>query len=128
MGNQIYKEVIKLTLPNYDREKFDIEEVKVVSNEDKNTNSIYLERILVTIAEKEIFPKELWDPDERYAHWYTSPRKYEDTPIRTRATTIIEKRRRRRHKITWETKVFGIEQNPIEPWTRSPSDMLYFLK
>lgn len=59
MGNQIYKEVIKLTLPNYDREKFDIEEVKVVSNEDKNTNSIYLERILVTIAEKEIFPKEL---------------------------------------------------------------------
>jgi len=83
--------------------------------------------LIITIEENSNPPEELWDPSKWYAHGFSPCKEYNDFPIRDKAVTIIEKRRRWKQRETQKTTVTP-STNIIEAWTWSPSDLLYFLK
>jgi len=126
-NNNIYRELLMVALPGYDWNTFDVVKIEVKHNEDKNTNRIYLETVYVTIEEKNIFPNHLWSPEDWYAHGFCPSKTYSDQSLRCRLVVITERMRRWRHK---ETKQIGTSnvESPLLPWTKAPTDLLYFLK
>jgi len=114
-------------LPWYDRNIYEISKHEIVDNEDTETNRFYKKKLLITIEEKNIFPKELWNHEHWYAHWFGTPIEYDDFPTRTMTTWIILKTKRWKNKITWETASKKLDSIFME-WTRSPEDLVSFLK
>ncbi len=128
MKNLSEWKLLKLFLPNYDWEKFEVAGYEIVNNEDKNSNKFYPERIIIKVQEKNIVPSELWSSLEYYSHWFAPAKKYQDYPARGFAVSIEEKRRRRKEKETGKIILLPQLDSPLESWTKAPSDLLYFLK
>jgi len=59
MDNNIYKELLEIALPGYDRNKFEVMKIEIKPNEEERNKRIYLEVVHVTVEEKNIFPSHL---------------------------------------------------------------------
>jgi len=123
----ILKKLLEVSLPGYNWDRFDVISVDIEPNKDEKTNKIFLETLKIKIEEKDELPQELWDRKDWYAHWFCESKTYEDYNMRGRKVLITERRRRRRNKETHEILLSWVE-TPIVNWTKSPNDLLDFLK
>ncbi len=119
--------LLEIFFPWYDWALYEIAHHEIIDNEDEETNRFYKKSLVVTIEEKNIFPEELWDSSNRYAHWFWTTIEYNDFPTRDMTTHIKLKTRRRKNKITKETSSKKLN-SVIMSWTRSPTDLVSFLK
>jgi len=119
--------LLEILFPWYDWTLYEIVNHEIIDNEDSETNRFYKKKLVVVIEEKNIFPEELWDQKDWYAHWFWTPIQYDDFPTRDMVTQIVLKTRRRKHKTTKETASKKVD-SVLMDWTRSPSDLVGFLK
>lgn len=114
---------IKFALPHVNFKQYDLIDIDEIKNM-KRHQKIYPTRLFVTIQEKNAPPDDTWD---WHSHGFLTS-EVDDRPLRTRAVTIIEKRRRRKNKKTWETIVSEVKWITVLDTARRAEDHLYFLK
>lgn len=117
-------EMCKALLPNLNWDSYSLVNMESIVNEWQK-QSIYEKRWIITIEEKsecpEWFDKHLW-----HIHWYVEHH-YEDRPIKDNAVTIIERRRKRRHKENGKVYISQIEWYKKFEWIfRSESEISFF--
>ena len=88
-------EYMKISLPNIDRDNFDLIDIVETKNE-SSWNQFYETRLILTIEEKKCLPD---DSGNRYIHDFKT-KQIDDRPSRDKAVTVRIKKRRRRNKIT----------------------------
>jgi hypothetical protein len=115
--------MLEYVLPHVNFEKYYIINVEEKENEWRR-KCTYRKRLFVTIEDKSWPPDDTWN---RYAHWFID-REFDDWPLRNRALTIIERRKRRKNKKTWEVIKSNNEGVQVLEWTTKPEDVLFFLK
>lgn len=93
-------EYMKLSLPNIDRDHFDLIDIVETKNE-SSWNEFYETRLILIIEEKKIPPD---DSNSRYVHDFKI-KQVDDRPSRDKAVTVRIKKRRRKNKITGETRM-----------------------
>ncbi len=119
------EEFIKLALPNINWKYFHIKNINVYWY-DWAYGDLFEKTIEVIVEEWEDsiewLDRFLWS-----SYWFIQ-KVYEDCPLRNNALRIVEKRRRRKNKKTGETMISKIEWYETLSWTKSPFDLLSFLK
>lgn len=124
-NKDIMEEYLKMSLPHINWKSYQliwVETWKYVWPMDDT----FKKQMMITIEECKDY--EAWmDPTLRYSHWFKE-KSHDDRPMRDHALTIIERRKRWRHKETgqvytsWESWFAAFE------WTSRAEDQLWFLK
>jgi hypothetical protein len=123
--NKPLVDFVKASLPHVNREDYELKSVKTWAYTwpyKENFNG----EMTIVIQEKRDY--EPWmDKTLRHSHWYQE-KSYDDRPIRDHSLIIIERRKSRRHKHTWEVKNSWVHWFKVFEKTNRAEDQLLFLK
>ena len=111
-----------------DWDRFIVVEMKTIPNTVPTIkwNPVYDDRLVVTIEEIDVIPKELEDKGAVVSHGFYSDERINDFPLRDKAVTLVLRKRRWKVKSSWEIVWSNIEIK--RPHTQATKWLLSFLK